>query len=55
MKNKKYFKVLVGLSSACFLTNIVATSFNKNITKNEIKNINKIIYLMQILKKLMLN
>ena len=41
MKNKKYFKVLVGLSSACFLTNIVATSFNNNITKNEIKNINK--------------
>ena len=41
MKNKKYFKVLVGLSSACFLTNIIATSFNKNITKNEIKNINK--------------
>ena len=41
MKNKKFFKVLVGLSSACFLTNIIATSFNKNITKNEIKNINK--------------
>ena len=41
MKNKKYFKVLVGLSSACFLTNIIATSFNNNITKNEIKNINK--------------
>ena len=33
--------MLVGLSSACFLTNIIATSFNKNITKNEIKNINK--------------